>query len=488
MALVEGFLLKKSYISYRVRYFQLEGSNLLYKASKEDMKERNYMTLTGESQVTEFRAKRAFQVTTGNKTWFVKAVDEDKEENLTNWVAAIRGTIARLKQETSLPQASQLPEFIHHSVGGRDFVVDSRYTDLKHLGSGAYGMVVSAFDTQTGQKIAIKRCANLFVDPIDARKIGREIRIMSQLAHPNIIKIVDVLPPQTADFDDVYMVGELMDVDLHRAIYYGRPLSAEHVQFFLYQLLCGIKYIHSVGIVHRDLKPSNILVNSNCDLKITDFGLARRITDQTRDLTEYVVTRWYRAPEVMLSSCQYNKSVDIWSAGCIFAEMLQRKPLFPGDNYRHVLRLITKVTGSVSEADLWFVSNANAKAYMLQRLPAYRKIDFRNHLSGASASACELLSKMLEFNFVNRISVDEALAHPYFADIRDPTWEIEAGSDVLEWGDIDTVEPARLAMQRIIMEDGARLNIRNAEVLKEIQRKIQELSREAGTTTGMRAA
>ena len=127
----------------------------------------------------------------------------------------------------------------------------------RQLGSGAYGMVISALDTQTGQKIAIKKCANLFVDPIDARKIGREIRIMSQLAHPNIIKVVDVLPPQTADFDDVYMVGELMDVDLHRAIYYGRPLSAEHVQFFLYQLLCGIKYIHSVGIVHRDLKVSN---------------------------------------------------------------------------------------------------------------------------------------------------------------------------------------------------------------------------------------
>jgi serine/threonine protein kinase len=138
--------------------------------------------------------------------------------------------------------------------------------------------------------------------------------------------------------------GELMDVDLHRAIYYGRQLSPEHIQFFMYQLLCGLKYIHSVGVVHRDLKPSNILVNANCDLKITDFGLSRQLTDRTRDLTEYVVTRWYRAPEIMLSSCQYTKSVDVWSAGCIFAEMLQKRPLFPGDNYRHVLRLITKVS------------------------------------------------------------------------------------------------------------------------------------------------
>ena len=136
-------------------------------------------------------------------------------------------------------------------------------------------MVVSALDTQTGKRIAIKKCANLFVDPMDARKIAREIRIMSQLDHPNIVKCMDVLPPRSVDFDDVYMVGELMDVDLHRAIYYGRQLSNEHIQFFMYQLLCGIRYYQSVGIVHRDLKPSNILVNSECDLKITDFGLSR---------------------------------------------------------------------------------------------------------------------------------------------------------------------------------------------------------------------
>ncbi|EWM29196.1 mitogen-activated protein kinase [Nannochloropsis gaditana] len=486
MARIEGVLLKKSYISYRPRYFELDGSNLLYKTSKEDAKERSLMSLTGDSQLIEFRAKRAFQITTGTKTWFIKIADDDKDEILFNWVSAIQGAIAHLKQGTLSPPIARSLELKHHSIAGRDFVMDSRYTELKQLGSGAYGMVVSALDTQTGKRIAIKKCANLFVDPVDARKIGREVRIMSQLAHPNIIKIVDVLPPTTADFDDVYMVGELMDVDLHRAIYYGRPLSPEHVQFFLYQILCGIKYIHSVGIVHRDLKPSNILVNSNCDLKITDFGLARRITDQTRDLTEYVVTRWYRAPEVMLSSCQYNKSVDVWSAGCIFAEMLQRKPLFPGDNYRHVLRLITKVTGSATEADLWFVSNANAKAYMLQRLPTYQRMDLRALLPNASADACTLLSRMLEFNFANRISIDEALAHPYFAEIRDPTWEMEAGPDALEWGDIDTVEPTRLAMQRIIMEDGARLNSANLSILEEIQRKCHGLS--GGATTGMRAA
>ncbi len=172
------------------------------------------------------------------------------------------------------------------------------------------------------------------------------------------------------------------------------------------------------------------------------------------------------------------------SAGCIFAEMLQRKPLFPGDNYRHVLRLITKVTGSVADHDLWFVTNPNAKAYMLQRLPVYRRVDFAQQFPAASATAADLLGRMLEFDFAKRISIDEALAHPYFADIRDPAWEMEATPGLLQWGDIDTAETTRLQMQRIIMEDAARLNpAANVEVLLELQRRCREQAA-AGKDTG----
>jgi mitogen-activated protein kinase 1/3 len=154
--------------------------------------------------------------------------------------------------------------------------------------------------------------------------------------------------------------------------------------------------------------------------------------------------------------------------------MLQRKPLFPGDNYRHVLRLITKVTGSVAEPDLWFVTNPNAKAYMLHRLPVYRRVDFSLQFPAASPHAADLLGRMLEFDFAKRISVDDALAHPYFADIRDPAWEMEASPGQLQWGDIDAAETTRLQMQRIIMEDAARLNPANEEVLAEIQQRCRE--------------
>ena len=148
-----------------------------------------------------------------------------------------------------------------------------------------------------------------------------------------LAQVLDIQAPARADFEDVYIISELMDTDLHRVIYSRQKLTDDHVQFFLYQMLCALKYMHSAKVLHRDLKPSNILLNSNCDLKICDFGLSRGLSpgQDTGDLTEYVVTRWYRAPEIMLSCQDYTTAIDVWSVGCIFGEMLGRKPLFPGE-------------------------------------------------------------------------------------------------------------------------------------------------------------
>lgn len=114
------------------------------------------------------------------------------------------------------------------------------------------------------------------------------------------------------------------------------------LQYFLYQILRGLKYIHSANVLHRDLKPSNLLLNANCDLKVGDFGLART-TSETDFMTEYVVTRWYRAPELLLNCSEYTAAIDIWSVGCILGEMMTRQPLFPGRDYVHQLKLITEV-------------------------------------------------------------------------------------------------------------------------------------------------
>ena len=229
-------------------------------------------------------------------------------------------------------------------AGNHTFTVDTKYSFVRVIGSGAYGVVISANDTQLNSRVAIKMVPKAFQDEIDAKRILREIKLLKHLKHENIVGIVDMMPPMMRyvdDFKDVYIVSELMETDLYRIIYSKQSLSLDHVQYFIYQVLRALKYIHSANVLHRDLKPSNLLVNSNCDLKVCDFGLARGVLDneQMRDgtkkplLTEYVVTRWYRAPEIMLACHEYDKPVDVWSTGCILAELLARKPFFPGEDY-----------------------------------------------------------------------------------------------------------------------------------------------------------
>ncbi len=218
---------------------------------------------------------------------------------------------------------------------------------IRTIGSGAYGVVISAKDFGTGSDVAIKMVPKAFHDEVDAKRILREIKLLKHFHHENIITIMDMMPPlarHVEDFRDVYIVTDLMETDLHRIIYSKQSLSIDHVQYFLYQILRAVKYMHSANVIHRDLKPSNLLVNSNCDLKVCDFGLARGISpthDEDLDddrkpsnlLTEYVVTRWYRAPEIMLACHEYSKPIDLWSVGCIFAELLGRKPYLAGDDY-----------------------------------------------------------------------------------------------------------------------------------------------------------
>ena len=159
-----------------------------------------------------------------------------------------------------------------------------------------------------------------------------------------------------------------METDLSQIIKSNQPLSDDHIQFFLYQILRGLKYIHSAGIYHRDLKPRNLLVNSNCDLKICDFGLARADipelqTAQTA-LTDYIATRWYRAPEVILSWKKYGPAIDVWSVGCILAELIIRKPLLPAASEEEQLNMITKLLGNPSQKLINKIENEKNKDFV----------------------------------------------------------------------------------------------------------------------------
>lgn len=303
-------------------------------------------------------------------------------------------------------------EYIHYNLLGNLFEVSSKYVPpIQPVGRGAYGIVCCAKNAITKEDVAIKKIGMAFDNSIDAKRTLREIKLLCHMDHENIVKIKDIIrPPDKQKFNDVYIVYELMDTDLHQIIRSSQLLTDDHCQYFLYQLLRGLKYIHSANVLHRDLKPSNLLLDANCDLKICDFGLART-TSETDFMTEYVVTRWYRAPELLLNCSEYTAAIDIWSVGCILMEILLREPLFPGKDYVQQLALITELLGSPDDSDLGFLRSDNARRYVKQ-LPHVPKKSFHQKFPNVSPVAIDLAQRMLVFDPSKRITVEEALNHP----------------------------------------------------------------------------
>lgn len=247
-----------------------------------------------------------------------------------------------------------------------------------------------------------------------------------------------------------------METDMHRVIR-TQDLSDDHCQYFIYQTLRALKAMHSANVLHRDLKPSNLLLNANCDLKVCDFGLARSAAsseDNSGFMTEYVATRWYRAPEIMLTFKEYTKAIDVWSVGCILAEMLNGKPLFPGKDCtyqfahwqtplvltqhadHHQLTLILDVLGTPTMEDYYGIKSRRAREY-IRSLPFKKKIPMKAMFPKTSDLALDLLEKLLSFNPVKRITVEEALRHPYLEPYHDPDDEPTADAIPEEFFDFD---------------------------------------------------
>ncbi|KAG7694942.1 hypothetical protein KL930_001265 [Ogataea haglerorum] len=301
----------------------------------------------------------------------------------------------------------------------------SDYYEIKDIvGEGAYGIVCSAIYKPSQQKVAIKK-----IQPFDRTmfclRTLRELKLLKHFNHENIIGILDIQIPYDFDsFNEVYLIQELMETDLHRVIR-TQTLSDNHCQYFIYQTLRALKALHSANVLHRDLKPSNLLLNSNCDLKICDFGLARSVASQEDNfgfMTEYVATRWYRAPEIMLTFQEYTTAIDVWSVGCILAEMLSGRPLFPGTDYHNQLWLIIDVLGTPLMEDYNSIKSKRAKEY-IRTLPFRKKKNFRDLFPDANPDAIDLLEKLLTFNPKKRITVEEALNHPYVSFYHEPNDE-----------------------------------------------------------------
>ncbi|KAL8272907.1 hypothetical protein Esti_003161 [Eimeria stiedai] len=456
--------------------------------------------------------------------------------------------------------------------GDTTWVMPQRFRFLKRIGSGAYGCVASFEDSgqEAPTRVAVKKIGDLFRDLVDAKRILREIKILKTLKHENLIELMEILDPLTPDFEDIYLVSNLMDTDLHRVIYSRQPLTREHHQYFLYQIVLAVAFLHEADVIHRDLKPSNILVNLNCDVKLCDFGLARGVRapqqqqrqqqqqqpkqdlgaslmqmdglgsrasqqqttagasasaaagrgpatggsssndssssssngsrsapapspkpighppaaalhrsgdtaslplnslpGELHEMTDYVVTRWYRPPELLIFPFHYSKPVDIWSIGCIMAELLGRKALFAGKDQYDQLRRIVRICGSPSPKDLAFLVTAAEEApsgkpgaskrrmrinrQFLEQLPASEGVPFSSLFPDACPAALDLLKKMLAFNPSQRITAIEALRHPYFKGLYCAEDEPKA-VEPMDWS-FDDFVPTKRLLQNLIYKE-----------------------------------
>mmetsp|Transcript_105491 Transcript_105491/g.268017 ORF Transcript_105491/g.268017 Transcript_105491/m.268017 type:complete len:389 (-) Transcript_105491:97-1263(-) len=332
---------------------------------------------------------------------------------------------------------------------------------VKKVGSGAYGCVASFKDKRTGEKFAVKKITNAFDDLVDGKRILREVKLLRAMDHDNVIRIKDMYPPESPDFEDIYIVTDLMETDLHRVIYSKQPLTEEHHQFFVHQLLRGLVYLHSAHIVHRDLKPSNLLVNKNCDLKICDFGLARVLTEKEEDSlgrTDYVVTRWYRAPEVVLLASEYTVSIDVWAVGCIQCELINRKPIFAGKDHLDQIKKIVGVLGTPTEDELhWLPRNGSARAFLKKCAPA-PKASWTKLLPTASSAAIEVIESMLRFDPTIRITVRDAMRLRYFESLfEEEDMEHDTRVTPVDWT-FDNFEPTKPLLQNYVYLECAKFH------------------------------
>jgi len=374
-----------------------------------------------------------------------------------------------------------------------------RYEFIRYLGHGSYGHVAEARATsdhptlQAGTRCAIKKIPNVFDNEVDAKRLLRELRILRCLSgHDTIVSVFDVFTGDgnLTNFTTLVIVFEFSDTDLSKLFVSDQFFTLLHIQYISYQMCLGLKHMHSGNLVHRDIKPSNILVNENCTIKVCDFGLARCITEnestpipgcselirsQTEDLdvqlqrtnfrkslTRHVVTRWYRAPEVILlhQTREFLAVIDIWAIGCILSELFQmitecqpnphdRRPLFQGktcfplscndpwayNDPSDQLNVIFDILGTPSEEDILQLKNEKAQRY-LRSLPKKPQRNLSAMFPNIPDVGIELLECMLRFNPENRITIDETLEHPFFNDVRDVEYEQNLTHQHMDFEDV----------------------------------------------------
>ncbi|XVF09519.1 hypothetical protein REPUB_Repub07fG0100400 [Reevesia pubescens] len=292
--------------------------------------------------------------------------------------------------------------------------VADRYLKREVLGEGTYGVVYKAIDTKTGQTVAIKKIR------LGKQKEGvnftalREIKLLKELKDPNIIELIDAFPHK----GNLHLVFEFMETDLEAVIRDRNIfLSPADIKSYIQMTLKGLAFCHKKWVLHRDMKPNNLLIGSNGQLKLADFGLARIFGSPDRKFTHQVFARWYRAPELLFGTKQYGAGVDVWAAACIFAELLLRRPFLQGTSDIDQLGKIFAAFGTPISSQ-WpdMIYLPDYVEYQYVPAPPLRSL-----FPMASDDALDLLSKMFTYDPKARISVQQALEHRYFSSAPPPT-------------------------------------------------------------------
>ncbi|XP_064584956.1 cyclin-dependent kinase 3 [Zonotrichia leucophrys gambelii] len=287
--------------------------------------------------------------------------------------------------------------------------IQASFQKVEKIGEGTYGVVYKARNKRTGQLVALKKIR------LDEESEGvpstaiREISLLKELKHPNIVRLLDVIHSQKK----LYMVFEYLNQDLKKYMdsCQAGELPLSLVKNYLFQLLQGVSFCHSHRVIHRDLKPQNLLINEAGAIKLADFGLARAFGVPLRTYTHEVVTLWYRAPEILLGCRYYSTPVDIWSIGCIFAEMMTRKALFPGDSEIDQLFQIFRTLGTPTEVTWPGVTQLPDYKGSFPRWP--RK-EMKDIVPNLDRDGRDLLTQLLLYDPSKRISAKAALSHQYF--------------------------------------------------------------------------
>lgn len=288
----------------------------------------------------------------------------------------------------------------------------SDYRRLEKVGEGTYGVVYKAEDTQFNNRIvALKKIRLEAEDEGVPSTAIREISLLKEMRDPYVVSLYNIVHSTS---QKLYLVFEYLDLDLKKymeAIPKEHGLGPDIVKKFMLQLVKGTRYCHSHRILHRDLKPQNLLIDKEGNLKLADFGLARAFGVPLRTYTHEVVTLWYRAPEVLLGARQYSTGVDMWSIGCIFAEMAMRQPLFPGDSEIDEIFRIFRLLGTPNE-HVW--AGVMSLPDFKTTFPQWSRKPLDQVVTRLDSYGLDLLERLITYDPLNRISAKKAVDHPYF--------------------------------------------------------------------------